>query len=298
MTKLKVNKTLITSKDKIQQVCKLEPLGSTKLKIIGMYDDQLAAVLPYRHNITVYGAAGTGKTVCYSFNHIIQAEKAGESMVIVDSPKLSLISKSKIYLRNRGYDVKAFGIYDLQKIQKEDIDNLNTKKTAIFILTSAASEANNGIIVPHLIRILNGITEMCKCNKGSFLPVNFIFDDDAFLSENITTACEFLDFASATSRDIASFLINVQYVAHNRVWKSMVKMTDTFVLMRHSSYIDITFSDEIIGSEIASKLIDLKQNECIVKVKNSIPIRLNACRYFDRKEGWEINQLSILRGEG
>lgn len=292
-------KNLITSKEEIKQVCSLEPLKSTKAKILGMYNQKLAAVLPNRNNITVFGVAGSGKTAGYSFNQIVQAERAGESLVIVDSPRGEVFKEAKNYLQQKGYDIKMINVVDLHRpimiYDLADFIDISRNKTAVFIFISESFLINNGVVISLLIDILMALRYASSQIKENVLPVSFIFDAGEYLFDNIAMANRLLNLAAETSRDIASFLINLQRASLCRdLWDSLMKMSDVLVMMDVGDYISAKSFEDYVGTENFIKLVHLEHFECIVKVMNSDlkPMLLKKCWYFERKEAVEMRHLS------
>lgn len=77
--------------------------------------DKLIGINPEKtkgnNHIATFGASGTGKTVMFVKNYIIQAVKKKESVIVTD-PKGELCEDTAQYLRDNGYIVKIFNLVD------------------------------------------------------------------------------------------------------------------------------------------------------------------------------------------
>ncbi len=91
-------------------------------KILGEKDGKVLSTIvrepepgraPLNRHMAVYGATGSGKSACFSFNYIMQSVKAGESLIMTD-PKAELFSMTARYLHDKGYIVRVFNLIDFE----------------------------------------------------------------------------------------------------------------------------------------------------------------------------------------
>ena len=245
-------------------------------------------------NTCVIGQTGSGKTEDYAIPYIIQAVRAGHS-VIVHDPTLEAYCKTKQFIGSKGYEIKTISAnefdIDIKGLgekafqpdnENDDIYMAPGKKKCAYFITPSGNKTAKDILTWSLIRLM--LYADCTKNRCLDVKTDFIFDDfcDMGFIENIDS-----ELCVTRSRGISCHLIINSLEQLKKVYGekayTLLDICNTIILTETNDRSTAQFFSSQSGLE-CKDVLNFGRWKSLIKSRTAPAIILDMVRYTDLLE--------------